>query len=346
MKSCRVGRTWAAGVGAWAAVLLSLSTNASAADASVTIRLADSLPAGHSFTKKLAEPFMAEVTKRSGGSISFQHFPASQLGKGGDLLKLLQSGVTEMALVVGPYVAEQMPLSGVIELPGGFSSSCQGAKALWTLAVGGLLETAEFKPNGIRMLGAIVQPPFQAFTSKPSLKSLKDMEGQKLRTTGGPMDLMARKIGAVPVRMAAPEVREAMSRGTIDGGILAIVSIDSYKLTPLVKAATLNENFGSAGLFYSISDKAWNKLSPAQQKIMTEVGREMTFDACAKVDADVAKDYEKMRAAGISVAPMDEASRKQIAHAAEEVGADWAKALDGRGKQGTAVLKAFREAIN
>jgi TRAP-type C4-dicarboxylate transport system substrate-binding protein len=287
---------------------------------------------------------MSEVTKLTHGEIDFQHYPAEQLGKGKDLLTLLQSGVTDMALVVGPYVAEQMPLSGVIELPGGFGTSCQGAKALWSLAVGGILEKTELQPNGIRMIAAVVQPPFQVFVSKPRLETLKDLAGLKLRTTGGPMDLMARKLGAVPVRLAAPEVREAISRGTIDGGVLATVSIGSYNLTPLIKSATLNENFGSAALMYSISEKAWQRLSPEQRKVLAEVGRKSTFAACAQIDDAVTKDYDKMRAAGISVASMAAADRARMQAAADEVGAEWAKGLDSRGKPASEVLKAFREA--
>lgn len=327
------------------AAALTAASPAAFAQGKIMLRFADNLPAKHSFSETVARPFMSEVTKLTNGAIEFQHYPAEQLGKGKDLLTLTQSGVTDMALVVGPYVAEQMPLSGVIELPGGFGSSCQGVKALWKLAVGGILEKTEMQPNGIRMVAAIVQPPFQVFISKPKLDSLKDLAGLKLRTTGGPMDIMARKIGAVPVRLGAPEVHEAMSRGTIDGGVLAVVSIGAYNLTPLVKAATLNENFGSAALMYSIGEKAWQRLTPEQRKVMTDVGQRVTFGACVKIDDGVAKDYEKMRAAGISVAQMGAADRAQMQTAADEVGAEWAKGLDGRGKPASAVLKAFREAV-
>ena len=326
------------------AAALSAAAPMTLAQGKMTLRLADNLPAKHAFTETVAQPFMREVTKLTNGAIEFQHYPAEQLGKGKDLLTLTQSGAVDMALVVGPYVAEQMPLSGVIELPGGFGSSCQGVKALWKLAVGGILDKTEMQPNGIRMVAAIVQPPFQVFINKPKLDSLKDILGLKLRTTGGPMDIMARKIGAVPVRLGAPEVHEALSRGTIDGGVLAVVSVGAYNLTPLVKAATLNENFGSAALMYSVGEKVWQRLSPEQRRIMTEVGQRVTFEACVKIDEGVAKDYEKMRAAGISVAQMGAADRSLMQAAADAVGAEWAQGLDRRGKPASEVLKAFREA--
>ena len=116
------------------------------------------------------------------------------------------------------------------------------------------------------------------------------------------------------------------------------------KSTPLVKAATLNENFGSAALMYSVGEKVWQRLSPEQRRIMTEVGQRVTFEACVKIDEGVAKDYEKMRAAGISVAQMGAADRSLMQAAADAVGAEWAQGLDRRGKPASEVLKAFREA--
>lgn len=327
------------------AAVLASTASAALAQTKLMLRLADNLPAKHAFTETVAQPFMREVTRLTNGAIEFQHYPAEQLGKGKDLLTLTQSGAVDIGLIVGPYVAEQMPLSGVIELPGGFASSCQGVKALWKLSVGGILDKTEMQPNGIHMVAAVVQPPFQVFINKPRLESLKDIQGLKLRTTGGPMDIMARKIGAVPVRLGAPEVHEALSRGTIDGGVLAVVSVGAYNLTPLVKAATLNENFGSAALMYSVSEKVWQRLTPEQRKIMTDVGQRVTFEACIKIDADVAKDYEKMRSAGISVAAMGAADRAQMQAAADAVGAEWAQGLDRRGKPASEVLKAFREAV-
>nr|WP_280968936.1 MULTISPECIES: hypothetical protein [unclassified Bradyrhizobium] len=64
------------------------------------------------------------------------------------------------------------------------------------------------------------------------------MQGLKLRTTGGAQDLTLRALNAVPVRMAAPDAYESLSRGTMDGLLFPLDSVVSYGLDKLVKHAT------------------------------------------------------------------------------------------------------------
>ena len=330
--------------GVAAAALAAACAGASAQD-KVVLRFADSIPATHAFTTQVAKPWMAEVTRLTNGAVEFQHFPAEQLGKATDMLKLAQTGVADIAFVVPPYVSDKMPLSGVVELPGGFATSCAGVKGLWKLANGGILDKAEFQPQGMKLLFAIVQPPFQVFTKNKKMENLKDFQGMKLRTTGAGMDMMVNKLNAVPVRLSAPEVNESLSRGTIDGGVLAIVSVGAYGLTPMIKHATRGENFGSAALFYMISDTAWKKLTPAMQKAMVEAGRKVTFEGCSKIDDGAVADIEKMRAGGVTFAEFSAADRKALGDIFDAVGKEWAQGLDGRGKPGSAVRKEFVEAL-
>ena len=327
------------------AMLLIASSGAAFAQSKTVLRLADSLPANHTFTETVAKPWMAEVTRLTKGAVEFQHFPAEQLGKATDMLRIAQTGVADIAFVAVPYVSDKMPLTGVVELPGGFASSCTGVRALWKLAQGGGLDKLEFQPNGVRLMFAIVQPPFQIFTSKKKVETVKDVEGLKLRTTGGAMDRMMRNMNGVPVRLTAPEVNESLSRGTIDGGVLAIVSVNAYGLTPMIHYATVGENFGSAALLYVISDAAWKKLTPSAQQAMQEAGRKVTFEGCAKIDETAAKDIEKMRSTGIVMSQFNAAERTKLNTVFEAVGSEWAQALDARGRPGTAVRKEFMDAL-
>lgn len=72
----------------------------------VTLRIADSFPAGHVFHKVLTVPFMEEVEKESDGQIKFQHFPGEQIGKAKDMLTLTQTGV-DIGSVMPDYVSDK-----------------------------------------------------------------------------------------------------------------------------------------------------------------------------------------------------------------------------------------------
>lgn len=334
-------RTLSAGL-----VAASLTLASGAAVAQTKLRFADSLPANHLFTRELAKPFMDAVTAATNGAVTFEHYPAEQLGKAKDMLSLTQSGVADIAFTVPIYISDKLPLSGVVDLPGGFATSCEGLKAYWALATGdGVLAKKEFAPNNVRVLMVVVQPPFQVFTASKKISSVADLEGLKLRTAGGAQDITARALKIVSVKLTAPETNEAMTRGTIDGGILAHVSIGAYGLTNLIKYATTGENFGSAALTWTISESKWKSLPPNVQKAMTEAGERITFEGCKKIDADVEKSLTDWRGKGVNIVDFGDQDKATLRRVFGGIGDDWAKGLDQRGKAGSETLKAFRDAL-
>jgi TRAP-type C4-dicarboxylate transport system substrate-binding protein len=310
------------------------------------LRFADSLPATHLFTTALAKPWMEEVTKATDGQVTFEHYPSEQLGKAKDMLSLAKSGVADIAFVVPIYITDKLPLSGVIDLPGGFSTSCEGVKAFWSLATEqGVLAQKDYAPNGIRILMAVVQPPFQVFTIKKKITSLRDLEGLKVRTAGGAQDLTATRLNMVSVKLTAPDTSEALRRGTIDGGILAHVSVGAYGLTDIIKFGTEGENFGSAVLTWAISETKWKSLPANVQKAMAEAGRKISLSACEKIDQDTAHDIAQWRSQGMTIVALPDAEREGLRTIFQRVSKEWADGLDKRGKAGTETLNAFHAAL-
>jgi TRAP-type C4-dicarboxylate transport system substrate-binding protein len=310
----------------------------------IVLRIADSFPPGHFMIRYTVKPWMEKVTKATNGLVEFQHYPSEQLGKAKDLLALTLSGVTDIGYVGPSYVTEKMPLSAVVELPGGFPSSCVGTKAHWSLAKEGLLYQKELAPNGIRLLFHLSLPPYQLLTRK-KFETLKDVENLKLRTAGGAMDLTVRHLKAVPVRMPAPEIYEAVSRGTLDGGVLPIASVVAYKWGDVFKFSTIGQNFGSFVLDYVISDKRWKTLPPNVQKAMLEAGEEVTMSSCVNMDKDEQENFAKLAKEGMTMVRLSPADDSTVKTQTGEVALDWAKGLDAKGKPGSQVLKAFREAV-
>lgn len=312
----------------------------------IKLRVADSFPSGHYIPKALTQPFMDEVKRLSNNAVDFEYYPAEQLGKAKDMLSLAQSGVADITYVAPAFVSDKMPLSAVAELPGSFSHACEGTKAYWQLVkTGGILEKTELKPLGVRVLFTLVLPPYQVFLGKGPIDSIKHFEGLKIRTSGGAKDIAVRKLGAVSIQMATPEVREALSRGTIDGMLFPYSSIISYDLQGLVKYSTVGENFGSFIVNYVISEKKWNTLSPEVQKAMTEAGAAVTATACQVSQDGEAADAKTIEKAGDTLVTLSPEDKKKVAELMSSVGTEWAAALDKRGKPGTDVLNAYKEAL-
>lgn len=327
------------------AALLAASTSSWAQEKKLVLRVADHFPpSGHPTVEGATKYWMEQVTKLTHNQVEFQYYPSEQLGKSKDMLSLAQSGVADITAPLPSLISDKFPLSTVAELPGSFATSCAGTLAYWKLAKDGILAKQEFAPNGVRVLFSMVFSPYQILT-KTKFSSLKDFEGLKIRTAGGAKDLAAVRIKGVPIRMAAPEVYESLSRGTIDAIVWPLSGVTTYNLHNLARYATFEENFGSVVINYVISEARFSKLPENVQKIMLSVGEEATKRGCALVDQGEGGNIEKLKQLGITMVSLPPAERAQLASLMKTVGTEWAEGLDKRGKPGSEVLKAFNEAL-
>lgn len=321
-------------------------TTAAAQDGKVVLRVADHFPAtGHPTVEGATRYWMEQVARQSGQQVEFQYYPSEQLGKSKDMLSLAQSGVADVTAVLPSIVSDKMPLSTVAELPGSFSSACAGTLAYSKLAQHGILAKEEFAPNGVRVIFSSLLSPYQLLTKK-KFSTLKDLEGLKIRTAGGAKDLAAVRVKGVPVRMAAPEVYESLSRGTIDAIVWPLNGLTTYNLQNLVRYSTVEENFGNVVINYVMSEARFKKLPDKVQSIMLSVGDEATRRACALVDSSAAGTVESLKRMGITMVVLTPADRAELQALMKTVGLDWAEGLDKRGKPGSEVLKAFNDALH
>ena len=330
-----------------AAGLLAAAASPSFAQEKITLRLADSLPSGHVIHELVAKPFMELVTKATNGQVTFQHFPSEQLGKAKDMAQLTAIGVADLSYIVPSYSSDKFPLTAVAELPGIFDTECQGSLAFYKISHnGGILETKEFAPNQLRPLVTIALPAYQIqLATSRDIKTAKDLEGLKVRTTGGAMDLMMRSIGGIPVRMAAPEIYESLTRGTLDGLIFSYQSSASYEFGKMLKSGTEGLNFGTAILTYSMGEAKFKSLPENVRKALVDAGEQTTRESCKRFEDGEKAATDKIKSQGMKVINFGSDDKKVFDAAFKNVAADWVKDLDKRSKPGTEVFKAFTEAL-
>ena len=340
MHGCKLLKIFAAG----ALVVACLGFQpAVAQDKKLVLRVADQFPVGHFLPRYGIKPWMERVTKATNGEVQFEYYPAEQLGKAKDLLSLVQSGVADIVLFAPSYASDKMPLTAVIELPGLFTSSCQGTLAYTKLAKeGGILAQREYAANGVRILFPVAYPPYQLASAKRKIESPKDMEGMKLRVLGGAMELAVRKLKAVGVKMPSTDAFEAISRGTLDGAVFSYGIIVNYNLP--VKYVTAGESFGAAAGIFTISENRWKQLPDPVKKAMIEAGEAASLDTCAGMDKEEAEYLEKLKQKGVTVVRWSAADKKEMDAVLASVANEWAVELDKRGKPGSQVLKAVLEA--
>ncbi|WP_299358600.1 TRAP transporter substrate-binding protein DctP [uncultured Paracoccus sp.] len=311
-----------------------------------TLRVADSFPVGHYIAENMTKVWMDKVTELTNGEIEFEYYPAEQMGKSKDLMSLAQTGVVDIGYAGVSYLADKLPLSAVGELPESFTQACDGTNAFWSIAKpGSVLDQAELAPLGVRMLLVMVLPPYQIMTASKEITGAASLQGLKLRATGGTKEIAVELLGATPIAIPAPETREALSRGTIDGVLFPHSSALPYGLAPELSWGTQDMNFGSFVASYVISEDRWQQLSPEVQKAMTDAAEEVIPSACAIAEDLDLQDKQEMADEGVTFVSLPDADKAKIEADLAGIGERWAADLDARGLAGSEILTAFREAL-
>jgi len=218
-----------------------------------------------------AMPWLKQIETATNGAIKFQTFFDQSLFKGTDTWQSLQTGQADVAWCFHGYWPGMTPLADVIALPFlPVPSAEKGSEVFWDLYQKYPNMQQEFAANKV-VLTWTSNSYFLATTSK-QVKTLADIKGLRIRTTGGPPTDMMKALGAVPVAMGMPDVYMNLEKGVIDGALLPWEALYSFKLYEVVKYITFAP-FGAVYFTQSFNTASWNKLSPAvQQQIMSVSG--------------------------------------------------------------------------
>lgn len=327
------------------AVAVSVAALAGARAQEITLRVADSLPAGFPQTEYSSIFWMNRVTEATNGKVKFEHFPGEQLGKARDLLSLTLSGVADVGYIVPAFVSDKLPLNAVAELPGAFGTTCEGVKAYWELISKGVLAEKELAPQNLKAVFAALNPPYQVWTRNKQIGELADFSGLKLRAASGGQAILVERLDAAPINMSGPDIYESISRGTIDGILFPVTGIVGYDLGAQVKYGITGENFGDVVTFHAMALDKWNALPDDVKTAMEEAGEAATLNACARLQEDAEKNAQQLKDAGVTFSPLSATAHEALAGIQREVADAWAKGMDERGLAGTEALTAFREAL-
>lgn len=322
-------------------MLVACSALPAVADDTITLKFAMAVPPTHFTAVAGAKFFMDRATALSKGRIKFDWYPAEQLGKAKDMLTLVQTGVADMADVVPGYVPDKLPLSGVAELPGQIADSCDGTRVFYKLTrPGNFLAKHEYDAQKVHVLMAAPLVPYKIFTTKKALDQPDDIRGLKLRSAGGATDLTLSELGAVSVRLAGPDIHEALSRGTIDGAMYPYISLKSFDLIDTVKFATEDVRIGSVATAFLFSQARWQTLPEDIRAILDQAGMEAGMNYCNYMDTQEAAEKKLLSSKIEAKRPSDSALEEWRARLSK-VKLEWAKRLDARNKPGTGAVAAW-----
>jgi tripartite ATP-independent transporter DctP family solute receptor len=308
----------------------------------VGIGLSADHPQAQSVTK-----FSELVAEKSGGKMKVKLFAGGLLGNDVSMVSSLQGGTQEITI---PDTSTLVGIGGLkdfglINLPFLFNSS-QEADALLDGPFGQKL-LAKLPEKGLVGLGFWENGFRQISNNRRPITKAEDISGLKLRVIQNPLFIDTfQALGANALPMPFPEVYTALETGTVDGQENPLATLVASKFYEVQKHAVMSNHIYSVWAFL-VSKKFWDRLSPDEQKILTEAAAEATaFERQAIRDFE-AKALDEIKAKGIEVTTL---SKDEVAKMRDITKPVWDKFTtefgEASAKEMLAELEKIRAAKN
>ncbi|MGS5087936.1 TRAP transporter substrate-binding protein [Hydrogenophaga sp. A37] len=216
--------------------------------------------------------FAELVAAKSGGKLKVQEFPSSTLGNELQQQAALQGGVQEMTAPATTSLAGIVKEFGLIDFPFAVGSFAQ-ADALLDGPFGQAL-IAKLPEKGLVALGYWDLGFRNVTNSKRAITKPEDFEGLKLRVIPNPVFLETFKaLKANPVPMAFGELYGALEAKAVDGQENPFSVILSNKFYEVQKHVSATNHVYAANIVL-VGKRFWDKLSPTEQRILSEAAQE------------------------------------------------------------------------
>jgi tripartite ATP-independent transporter DctP family solute receptor len=277
--------------------------------AAVTLRIGTVLAPNDPMGQGL-EKFKKDVDAATKGEVKIEVFHNSQLGDTTEMIDQARAGANVGTVTDVARLSSFVPSLAIMSAPFLFDTYAQADK--FALSEPYLAWGAELKKKaGLVMLASNwYQGPRDLLTQKP-IKSPADLKGVRMRTIGAPVWIETiRAIGATPTPMAWGEVYSALQLGTIDGAEAQPTAILGAKLYEVVKYVTKTGHIQLVTALV-VSAKAWDEISPKNQKIVRDLAVKDGRYASALTIKLGKTAMQKVAASGVTVSDVDLAPFKE-----------------------------------
>ena len=253
------------------------------------------------------------VAAKSGGKMKVLEFPASQLGNEMQQQSALQGGVQEMSAPATTSLAGIVKEYGLVDFPFAVTTFAQ-ADALLDGPFGQAL-LARLPEKGLVALGYWDLGFRNVTNSKRPITRPEDFDGLKVRVIPNPVFLETFKaFRSNPVPMPFAELYGALESKAVDGQENPFAVILSNKFFEVQKYVSATNHVYAANIVL-VSKKFWDKLNPAEQKIMRDAADEARAYQRQVSRAAAQKAVGDLQARGMQyndVAPAEQARMRDI----------------------------------
>ena len=262
------------------------------------------------------------IAERTHGRHTLRVFHSHQLGEEKETIEQTRVGAIDLNRTNVAPLGSLVPVANVLALPFLFRSADHLHKVLDGPIGDEILDS--FRSNGFVGLTYYDSGARSLYNRVGAVRSPADMKGLRIRVQQSALMVdMIKALGAIPVELPYGQVNTGLTTGLIDG---AENNWPSYVTTGHYKSAryyTLTEHTMSPEVLI-MSLKAWDSLTPEDQKIFRQAARESSRFMRAKWEALEKESRRQAEAAGVVIVskfdrkPFEDAMTGVYAKAAQD----------------------------
>lgn len=272
-----------------------------------------------------------EIEKRSNGRVNIEFFYQGSLLPATDILQGVADGRASLGYVANAYHPAELPLSSVVGVP--FMTSNAEAQMLTFSELYERNEAFrnEWESKGVHVL--FFNPLSENIVGmRENNTTLESMKGKSIRGLGY-VNQVLQAIGANPVAIAAPEIYEALLRGTLDGysgfAFEVVTALKLHEVAPYTFATgTGNYVFAATPITKSL----WDGMPDDIKAVINEVSAEYTskvIEILAQTEDEVCRTIKE---AGGSVSVLSDDEIETIrAAVGDSIEKKWIEEASARG---------------
>ena len=266
---------------------------------------------------------IAEVEEKTGGMITFQYFPAGQLGGEPEMMDQVLAGSLDIGVLSANVLATVWPQLYAYNLPFAFAD----INEFWKIAGGDAPFAAALREavneGGDARLVSTFSAEFRGLqNTKRPIRSTDDLKGLTLRVMAGEIfSDMFRAMGATTAAVPFAELYTGLQQGVIDGEDIGMTMFYDVKLYEVEKHLTQLNMTPTVNVML-MSSRAWDKLSEEERQIVQTAAFNAEKASKAAVTERSVKYPDIIKGVGVNVilnSDLTDAERATFTDASKQV---------------------------
>ncbi len=285
-----------------------------------TMRFASFAPPTAYTNVEVLEPMFQRWKEKSDGRLNWLMFAGGSLGKSPAAYRqMVLDGVADAGIIVPSYTRGEFPDNDFVELPLVTDTTLQA-----TLGFQRMFEAGHLSGYDNMKVWAFYTTPVYNTHLKGGYTDISSLQGLKIRYGGAIQTEILEALGATPVGgVRVTQIAESMSRGLVDGAILAWDSMDAFKVIPTV-STHIDVPLGFVPVVIGMNKDRWEALPDDLKAIMdADLGEPLARSIHDVVVRRAQEGIENAKSNGNTFVEISDADRAEWKERLEPVVENW-----------------------